>query len=75
MIEEEYLNKIILGDALMVLRSLPADIVDLGGTSPPYNKGENKRGWLVTNGKKVPTDSDNRHLASGQPTSGLPTLG
>ena len=23
MIEEEYLNKIILGDALMVLRSLP----------------------------------------------------
>jgi len=51
MIEEEYLNKIILGDALMVLRSLPADIVDLGVTSPPYNKGENKRGWLVTNVK------------------------
>ena len=51
MIEEEYLNKIILGDALMVLRSLPADIVDLGATSPPYNKGENKKGWLATNVK------------------------
>jgi len=43
----DYLNKIILGDALSVLKNLPEEIVDLGVTSPPYNKGENKKGWLV----------------------------
>lgn len=59
---EAYLNKIICGDALEVLRSLPDDIVDVGVTSPPYNKGENKRGWLVANVKysgasdKLPED-------------------
>lgn len=47
MAAEEYLNKIIQGDALTVLRTLPDEIVDVGVTSPPYNKGENKRGWLV----------------------------
>jgi modification methylase len=58
----EYLNKIIPGDALTVLRDLPDEIVDVGVTSPPYNKGENKKGWLVTNVKysgatdKLPED-------------------
>ncbi|MEO0116711.1 MAG: site-specific DNA-methyltransferase [candidate division WOR-3 bacterium] len=47
----EYLNKIIQGDALTVLKNLPDEMVDLGVTSPPYNKGENKKGWLVTNVK------------------------
>ncbi|MEO0021465.1 MAG: site-specific DNA-methyltransferase [candidate division WOR-3 bacterium] len=43
----KYINKIICGDALTVLRELPDNIVDIGITSPPYNKGENKKGWLV----------------------------
>lgn len=43
----DYLNKIICGDALKMLKELPDDIVDVGVTSPPYNKGENKKGWLV----------------------------
>jgi modification methylase len=46
---EEYLNKIIQGDTLAVLKNLPDEIVDVGVTSPPYNKGENKKGWLVKN--------------------------
>ncbi len=49
--ENEYLNKIIQGDALSILKTLPDSIVDVGVTSPPYNKGENKKGWLVTNVK------------------------
>ncbi|MEO0101227.1 MAG: site-specific DNA-methyltransferase [candidate division WOR-3 bacterium] len=48
---DEYLNKIIQGDALTVLKNLPDEMVDLGVTSPPYNKGENKKGWLVTSVK------------------------
>lgn len=58
----EYRNKIIQGDALEVLRLLPDEIVDVGVTSPPYNKGENKKGWLVGNVKyegasdKLPED-------------------
>jgi len=60
--EIEYLNKIIKGDALTILKNLPDEIVDVGVTSPPYNKGENKKGWLVTNVKyseasdKLPED-------------------
>ena len=38
----EYLNKIIQGDTLAILKTLPDEIVDMGVTSPPYNKGENK---------------------------------
>ncbi len=59
---KDYLNKIICGDALCVLKSLPTEIVDVGVTSPPYNKGENKKGWLVANVKylgasdKLPED-------------------
>jgi len=60
--QNEFLNKIIQGDALAVLRTLPDEIVDVGVTSPPYNKGENKKGWLVANVKyscaidKLPED-------------------
>lgn len=46
-----YLNKIICGDTLDVLKSFPDDFVDVGVTSPPYNKVENKKGWLVTSVK------------------------
>ncbi len=42
-----YLNKITQGDALEVLETLPDEMVDLGITSPPYNKGEKYKGWLV----------------------------
>ena len=47
----DYLNKIICGDTLTILKSLPEEIIDMGVTSPPYNKGENKKGWLVKNVK------------------------
>lgn len=58
-----YLNKISRGDALAVLKTLPDEIIDVGVTSPPYNKGENKKGWLVKNVKyagatdKVPEET------------------
>lgn len=48
---ENYFNKIIKGDAYTVLKTLPDNFIDLGITSPPYNKGENKKGWLVNNVK------------------------
>lgn len=47
----KYLNKIIHGDAIIILKQLPDKIADVGITSPPYNKGENKKGWLVNNVK------------------------
>lgn len=59
---EDYKDKIFCGDALTILKSLPDEIIDLGVTSPPYNKGENKKGWLVANVKykgfsdKLPED-------------------
>ena len=37
------------GDALARLRELPDAHCDVGVTSPPYNKRENKKGWLVRN--------------------------
>jgi modification methylase len=49
----KYVNEILLGDTLEVLKTLPPDIIDMGVTSPPYNKGENKKGWLVQNVKYV----------------------
>jgi len=48
---KDYQNKIFCGDALTILKSLPDEIIDIGVTSPPYNKGENKKGWLVANVK------------------------
>lgn len=41
------INTIITGDALMVLHTLPDAFFDVGVTSPPYNKGERDKGWLV----------------------------
>lgn len=41
------INKIIQGDTLSILKKLDNDFIDLGITSPPYNKGEKNKGWLV----------------------------
>ncbi|MCJ7426675.1 MAG: site-specific DNA-methyltransferase [Dehalococcoidales bacterium] len=63
MIQSNFMNRIIVGDALRVLREIPSEIIDMGVTSPPYNKGENKKGWLVKNVKykdssdKVPEEA------------------
>ena len=40
---------LICGDTLSELQKLENDSIDMGVTSPPYNKQENKRGWLVKN--------------------------
>lgn len=40
-------NTILIGDTLTILRKLPEGIFDVGVTSPPYNKGERDKGWLV----------------------------
>ena len=42
-------NRLILGDTLTELRKLPDGIVGVGVTSPPYNKQEKHKGWLVKN--------------------------
>ena len=44
-----YSNKLIQGDTLSVLREMPDRLVDLSITSPPYNKQEKNKGWLVKN--------------------------
>lgn len=46
-----FMNRIIKGDTLEILKTLKSDSVDMGVTSPPYNKQENKKGWLVKNVK------------------------
>lgn len=43
------LNQLIQGDTLTVLRTMPDDFVGVGVTSPPYNKQEKNKGWLVKN--------------------------
>ena len=40
-------NELLVGDTLSVLRKLPDGAIDIGITSPPYNKKEKNRGWLV----------------------------
>ena len=45
----KYRNKIIVDETLNALKSLPDEIVDVGITSPPYNKQEKNKGWLVKN--------------------------
>jgi len=40
-------NTILGGDTLLKLKTLPPDYFDVGVTSPPYNKGEHDKGWLV----------------------------
>lgn len=48
---KNFINKIILGDTLRVLKTMKSDFIDLGITSPPYNKQEKNKGWLVKNVK------------------------
>lgn len=48
---KKYTNKIIQGDVLGVLKTLDSDFIDVGVTSPPYNKQEKHKGWLVKNVK------------------------
>ena len=48
---KNYINKIIKGDTLKILKSLDSNFIDLGITSPPYNKQEKNKGWLVKNVK------------------------
>ena len=43
------LNELTRGDALATLQSWPDALVDVGITSPPYNKQEKHKGWLVKN--------------------------
>ncbi len=47
--QNNILNSIINGDTLEELKKLPSDFIDIGVTSPPYNKGEKQKGWLVKN--------------------------
>ncbi|MYG00186.1 site-specific DNA-methyltransferase [Candidatus Poribacteria bacterium] len=42
-------GKLIEGDTLNVLAKIDDDVVNVGITSPPYNKQEKNKGWLVTN--------------------------
>lgn len=41
-------NTLLLGDTQQVLKTIPDDYIDLGITSPPYNKQEKNNGGLVT---------------------------
>ena len=43
----QFINQVICGDALEILKQLPDESIDLGITSPPYNKKEKHGGWLV----------------------------
>lgn len=45
----EFINKILLGNTLEILKKIDSETIDLGITSPPYNKGEKHKGWLVKN--------------------------
>lgn len=44
---KSFLDTIIADDVLNALNSFPAGSIDLTITSPPYNKREKMRGWLV----------------------------
>ncbi len=41
-------DTLICGDALEVLKTLPDNCIDMGITSPPYNKQENKKSSVFT---------------------------
>ena len=41
------IDTIFEGDILEILKTLPNDSIDMGVTSPPYNKKKNKKGGLV----------------------------
>lgn len=47
--KNQFTNKILCGDVCKVLPSIPDGVVDVGVTSPPYNKQEKNKGWLVKN--------------------------
>ncbi len=42
-------GKLIEGNTLDVLSKINDDVVNVGVTSPPYNKQEKHKGWLVKN--------------------------
>lgn len=44
---QKYRNKLIQGDTFSVLQKIPNGVFDVGITSPPYNKQEKNKGWLV----------------------------
>lgn len=46
-----FLNKVAVGDALDILKTIPDESVDITVTSPPYNKRNKSHGWLVTKEK------------------------
>jgi len=43
----ELKNNIVLGDTLEILKTIKDNIFDMGVTSPPYNKQNNRKGVLV----------------------------
>lgn len=47
----DFMNQAVCADVLETLAGLPDACIDVSVTSPPYNKGEDKKGWLVTNVK------------------------
>ena len=51
---------ILQGDTLLKLKELSDNSIDMGVTSPPYNKQENKKGWLVAN-VKYDSSSDKKN--------------
>ena len=48
-LDDEKLNKIICGDNLQLIKEIPNRSINLVITSPPYNKQEKQKGWLVKN--------------------------
>ena len=42
-------GKLVEGDTLNALSKIDDDVVQVGVTSPPYNKQEKQKGWLVKN--------------------------
>ena len=46
---KDFINKIFRSNTIEKLKELPSNSIDLGVTSPPYNKGEKNKGWLVKN--------------------------
>lgn len=44
---KKFIDKVFRADVIDILKQLPDNCIDMGVTSPPYNKRENKKGWLV----------------------------
>lgn len=49
---DEFLNKIICGDSLNIMRQMPSNSIDLVVTSPPYNL-KNSTGNGMKAGTKI----------------------